>query len=983
MKYIKIFISALALLATAACSTDLLPFLQFEVENLTGTEDIQLDIDGHCTMERPIRIKASDELEWSIVSSDTWLKFDPASGTGSADIALSAFVNTGYNTRTGSFTVTCDGMTRTFNVSQAPSTQLDIENNIANMTFNYERDTSYVSLRSNTYWTAASNQVWCAVEPTSGQGNARLAIIVAQNEDTENRKATITLRTTNGEKTHTIEVTQGKYGAELTLSTEEMQFPDRASQDKLTITATNEVEITSNQLWCTLNGSNRVQLSGNGEVIVDVTANTSTSSREALLTVKMYKDQHIYDTKTVRVTQAAHVPRLTVSPLSWSPSEERQTTDFTIGTDDNWIAQSDQNWCAPNLTDRGNGSGSLTLLVARNHDEQPRTAHVTVWLPQYPTYKQTITITQAKHEAILKFEDADQKWEGVAASGATRSIHFESSDDWKASVPTEAADWCSITPTSGNSNTTTLTITLKPNTQTTPRETTVSVWTNYRGQEIKVSQQAYNANLSLSTSAITLGENGKADNGAAAIVTITSSDPWTAVANKAWCKVTPASGSGNGQINISADSYTGTEDRTATVTVKNAYATQTITVTQTGHKPHLTINPTLWEPGEARQTTNIDIDTEDTWEVKSDQNWCAPVSTTTGRGKSTLQMVVAANEDVVERTANVTFWLPQYPDIKQTLTVRQAAHQATLVVEASTDKFPVSGGTISLNIQTATNDEWEATSDMDWCKFPNEGFTYKHKGTQMLTVTAKANKYLAARDAKITIRLTKTGLSKTITLHQGAYEPKLVIRDWNNNELTSNSTIAFDADGKPEVANGNTIMIEANDAWKYETTNSLFYVDPKTGTGNGRATVYVYTTDNAEQTGTITIRLSDPNYYSFYKTFKVVKRKKEPTLELSTTNVNFPSSGGMKTVDIKCNDPELSWKVSEYYAWIKCEESQGKGSGTLHINATANETGQKRTATISIYANEKTHTITVTQAGKEAVTPGKDDNGTPTYVRKR
>jgi hypothetical protein len=147
--------------------------------------------------------------------------------------------------------------------------------------------------------------------------------------------------------------------------------------------------------------------------------------------------------------------------------------------------------------------------------------------------------------------------------------------------------------------------------------------------------------------------------------------------------------------------------------------------------------------------------------------------------------------------------------------------------------------------------------------------------------------------------------------------------------------------------------------------------------------VYVYTTDNAEQTGTITIRLSDPNYYSFYKTFKVVKRKKEPTLELSTTNVNFPSSGGMKTVDITCNDPELSWKVSEYYAWIKCEESQGKGSGTLHINATANETGQKRTATISIYANEKTHTITVTQTGKEAVTPGKDDNGTPTYVRKR
>ena len=42
------------------------------------------------------------------------------------------------------------------------------------------------------------------------------------------------------------------------------------------------------------------------------------------------------------------------------------------------------------------------------------------------------------------------------------------------------------------------------------------------------------------------------------------------MAKASWCKVTPASGAGNGTVSISADPHTGREDRTTTVTAQNS-----------------------------------------------------------------------------------------------------------------------------------------------------------------------------------------------------------------------------------------------------------------------------------------------------------------------------------------------------------------------------------------------------------------------------
>jgi hypothetical protein len=69
--------------------------------------------------------------------------------------------------------------------------------------------------------------------------------------------------------------------------------------------------------------------------------------------------------------------------------------------------------------------------------------------------------------------------------------------------------------------------------------------------------------------------------GATLSVDITSNINWTAVSDAAWLTLSPASGSGNGAIDVTAAVNTSSQ-RTATITVAGVGATQTVSITQAG-----------------------------------------------------------------------------------------------------------------------------------------------------------------------------------------------------------------------------------------------------------------------------------------------------------------------------------------------------------------------------------------------------------------
>ncbi|MGD0591270.1 MAG: malectin domain-containing carbohydrate-binding protein [Bacteroidota bacterium] len=85
--------------------------------------------------------------------------------------------------------------------------------------------------------------------------------------------------------------------------------------------------------------------------------------------------------------------------------------------------------------------------------------------------------------------------------------------------------------------------------------------------------------LSVSTTSLSVGAAANSTGS----FSITSNVSWTVSSNQTWLTVSPASGSNNGTVTVTAQQNTGTSTRSATVTVAaTGVSSQTVTVTQSG-----------------------------------------------------------------------------------------------------------------------------------------------------------------------------------------------------------------------------------------------------------------------------------------------------------------------------------------------------------------------------------------------------------------
>lgn len=160
--------------------------------------------------------------------------------------------------------------------------------------------------------------------------------------------------------------------------------------------------------------------------------------------------------------------------------------------------------------------------------------------------------------------------------------------------------------------------------------------------------------------------------------TVTSTRDWTATSDSDWLTITPASGSASVSattVSFNASGNTSASERTATVTIKAGEDTKTITVTQAGFVPELSIEryknwSTLTWDGKDFQFVTIKSNTN--WTLTCDQNWLT-VGTAQGGATTGLEVMVEAtkNESTSERSA--TLYLRDLSGtIEKTFTVTQA-----------------------------------------------------------------------------------------------------------------------------------------------------------------------------------------------------------------------------------------------------------------------------------------------------------------------
>lgn len=151
--------------------------------------------------------------------------------------------------------------------------------------------------------------------------------------------------------------------------------------------------------------------------------------------------------------------------------------------------------------------------------------------------------------------------------------------------------------------------------------------------------------------------------------TVTSNSSWSVSSNATWCTVTPG-GTGNGTITANYAANATVVQRIATITINvTGLPVQTVTVTQSGAAPLLTVGPSNQNVPAPAGTTTFTISSNTEWMASSNAAWCTVDPS--GSGNSTITATFTANNTTFVRIATITITVAGLAP--QTVTVTQAA----------------------------------------------------------------------------------------------------------------------------------------------------------------------------------------------------------------------------------------------------------------------------------------------------------------------
>jgi hypothetical protein len=303
---------------------------------------------------------------WTVVSDQTWCTVTP-SGSGNGTITANYTVNILTTSRVANITTTVSGISPVVvTITQAGAAPtLTVTPANQNVPATPAGSTTF-AVTSNSSWTVVSDQTWCTVTP-SGSGNGTITANYSENTLTTSRVANITT-TVSGISPVVVTVTQAAATPYLSVTPANQNVTAPAGTTNFDVSSNSAWTVTSDQTWCSPTPSGN----GDGTIVATYTENTSVSQRIATLTVLVSGIPPVM----VIVTQSGTAPELEVTPSSQTVTAPAGSTNFTVTSNSDWIANSDVIWCS--VTPSGTGSGALVAIYQANPSTAIRTANITV-----------------------------------------------------------------------------------------------------------------------------------------------------------------------------------------------------------------------------------------------------------------------------------------------------------------------------------------------------------------------------------------------------------------------------------------------------------------------------------------------------------------------------------------------------------------------------------------------------------------------------
>ncbi|MCL4785087.1 MAG: hypothetical protein KJZ70_18825, partial [Bryobacterales bacterium] len=410
-----------------------------------------------------------------------------------------------------------------------------------------------------------------------------------------------------------------------------------------------------------------------------------------------------------------------------------------------------------------------------------------------------------------------------------------------------------------------------------------------------------------SSTSASLGNSG----GTTGVNVVSASNcSWTATSNAAWITVTGgASGTGNGTVSISVAENPSTNSRTGSVTI----AGQTFTVQQSAAPCTYTLSSVSSSLGNSGGTTGVNVVSASncSWTATSNAAWITVSGGASGSGNGTVSISVAENPSTSSRTGTVTI-------AGQTFTVQQSAAPCTYSLSGTSASLGNSGGTTGVNVVSASNCSWTATSNAVWITVTGGA---SGSGNGMVSISVSENPSTTSRTGSVTVA------GQTFLVQQAAAAPIPVPCDYT---LSSSSFSLGQQSGSLQVS----VSTGAACSWTAASQAGWMTVTtPASNAGGGSVAIAVQANSSASsRTGTLTIAGQSVSVTQ-------AGQPALPVLTVSPSQIVLSSREGSRaaastSVSVQTNESGAAFTVGNGLpSWLTVTASAGSTPATLMISA--------------------------------------------------
>lgn len=600
------------------------------------------------------------------------------------------------------------------------------------------------------------------------------------------------------------------------------------------VASSEQVDVMAPQTnWIVDNSADWVKFSHSSGIdyqTVTVSVTDNPKGDEKRVAIAYFKaNEPDWDYKTpVTITQYAATPFINVESSLYVDGKA-STVVLPVSANVEWTSSCAASWISAEPSE---DLKSLTISLSENNWGYDRSE--IIYLKASKVNK---TVSLLIHQQAPNIS-AQTNSLSFPNKGGAYELTIESDASWMAYT---SSGWLDVSPSSGNSGSSTLVVSATENASIDSRKG--YVYLKIGSQDIlsiPVDQEALYLNVN--TASLDFDSySGSKD------VAITSNTDWQVTASNDWITTTPES-KGNGDtaasVGVTEDASIYSRSGKVSFSLQGYSLSKEVKVNQSGKSITLSENDLSFSDVASTQTVEITTDGE--WSVSTGNDWIS-VSPQSGYGDAILSVSVPENMGQTARNGSLTVTMAESSNVINVL-------QTGKYFKVENGDLTMSSRGGKINVSISTNDTWQVTTldEADWVSFS----TNQGKGNIDLDIILADNPSLNSRSATVEFTTT-SGYVISLDVEQAARYLTLSGTGYYYyyNAFTS-EPISIDTDGDYEV-------LQTGDWYTVERTDNVLTISaPQNDTDDfryGKLEVKLDNLVDGEKSVTIDVAQSPKN----------------------------------------------------------------------------------------------------------------------------